>query len=626
MRVSTSDNIQSASEGHISYEEKNGNLYARHTKCSKRINGKLHHTNVYLGKVIDKEKGVFQSRERGIFIFNTKEGFKEVSLSIIPKDSIKINHKDLDFGDIWLIDQKFKQLGLDTILDSLIPGCGDTLKSLVGFRLIENKAYNCADVWYNDSYAQILYPNATLDSSQISIFQNKLGTKEIHIAFFDKYLTHITKDENLKDKISLPVLIDSTKIINNIKSHYTQISKQRGHVDNILRLIYVVDRRTNLPIFFRLVSGNIIDQSTLKTTINSLLAYKIELDMIIIDAGYSALDNLAGLSEVGIPFITRMSRRLTEYKKLVDTYQAELDNPLYLFNSSSNVYYGIKTPVNLAGNTFIAYIVKDVKKRSEEISKIYFKISGNLEKQDKLIEDTKSAGIFVLLSSLDMDISEMMELYKSRDAIEKIFDYVKNQTDLIPLNAHSDNTIRARILISFLSAIVCSSISNDLRSSNYCVPYSLFILSHLSITMYPDSIMILHELTKQQKDLFSILKLPNPFHEEKGCQLNNNLTFEKIINRPYRKPGRPKGSKNKKKQDKHLTLTANSETLSKRKPGRPKSTKNKRKTVLQSNNTIESNVITKKQIGRPKGSKNKEKPRPWRQSTESKLRNKNNAD
>ena len=65
---------------------------------------------------------------------------------------------------------------------------------------------------------------------------------------------------------------------------------------------------------------------------------------------------------------------------------------------------------------------------------------------------------------------------------------------------------------------------------------------------------------------------------------------------PKRKPGRPRGSKNKKT----LEREAHAVDTPKRKPGRPKGSKNKKTLEREA-------LLQKRKPGRPKGSKNKAK-------------------
>ncbi|MDR0723786.1 MAG: hypothetical protein LBF23_01190, partial [Endomicrobium sp.] len=46
--------------GYIHYETKGENVYARHCKSTYIKNGKTYHIEDYLGKVLDKDIGLFQ--------------------------------------------------------------------------------------------------------------------------------------------------------------------------------------------------------------------------------------------------------------------------------------------------------------------------------------------------------------------------------------------------------------------------------------------------------------------------------------------------------------------------------------------------------------------------------------
>ena len=54
---------------HIFYHESNGVLYARLGR-SVRNGDKVSKESINLGRVIDKEKGIYKSRERGVFQYD----------------------------------------------------------------------------------------------------------------------------------------------------------------------------------------------------------------------------------------------------------------------------------------------------------------------------------------------------------------------------------------------------------------------------------------------------------------------------------------------------------------------------------------------------------------------------
>ncbi|MDR0572302.1 MAG: hypothetical protein LBG48_05615 [Rickettsiales bacterium] len=137
--------------------------------------GKVSHIEEYLGKVVNKEIGLFRNRKRGLFTFNLEHGYGEPNPLLIPEVYEIPKNLILNFGDVWLVDQILKKTGLDVVIDNLLPDYADTFKTLVAFRLTDSHAYCHAEDWYRVSYARVQYPSAKVESSQISKFHEFIG-------------------------------------------------------------------------------------------------------------------------------------------------------------------------------------------------------------------------------------------------------------------------------------------------------------------------------------------------------------------------------------------------------------------------------------------------------------------
>jgi hypothetical protein len=151
------------SAGFIRYELRNGNEYASFY-IAKRVGGKKINEVEYLGKVIDKEKGVFFNRKKGTFTFTIDDGYGVAEGTY--REAIQRENLILVFGDVYLLDQVLDISGLKAILTSINSINAATLLSLVAFRLLDAVFANMyANEWYEGSYASILYPNAVLAHS-----------------------------------------------------------------------------------------------------------------------------------------------------------------------------------------------------------------------------------------------------------------------------------------------------------------------------------------------------------------------------------------------------------------------------------------------------------------------------
>jgi hypothetical protein len=596
--------------GFIHIDEKDSGSYAVYCKSTIVKNGKVYHEREYLGKVIDKEKGLFYNRQRGYFTFNLNDGYGEPNALDISAYSIPQNLV-LHFGDVWMADQILKQIGLDKILDNLIPNAANTVKSLVAFRLLDSNGYDGAEEWYRTSYARVLYPGAIVTSSMTSKYIAKLGQEDICRAFFDSYLSLITQDKKISqdgsasEKISFPILIDSTGIPNDIKSYFTAISNHNGVISNEIRLIYVVDKNTKLPIYFRFVPGNIIDNSTFTTTINTLKAYGINIDLVIMDAGYSSSENLSQLLSTNISFITRMTKNRKEYKELIKNYGQDLQCGENAISFGDRTLYGKKIQITLFTKKLYAYVMLDSQQKVDDEKYIFNKYKDDPDRITKIDSKLESMGKFIILSSNDHDIKDILPLYYNRQTIEQVFDISKNFADLIPIRAHHDETINGRLLLSFIATIIYIQASQKLSDYNLCTNKVLFHMHNLKIKIY-ESVSLLEELTKIQKEIFTQLNLDCPYPEEKGNLLQKESFLVNLKSELNRGRGRPKGSKNKKKSGVKSSHNSGSEVKLKGKRGRPKGSKNRIKTAEQSKSLPdEFTGKASKGRGRPKGSKNK---------------------
>ena len=89
----------------------------------------------------------------------------------------------------------------------------------------------------------MLYPKANLESQRISDLLSSIGEESSYRAFFREYSKLLAHREGGED-----ILIDSTGLPNSIHFPLTAVSNHNGQISNEVRLIYVVQQGTNLPL------------------------------------------------------------------------------------------------------------------------------------------------------------------------------------------------------------------------------------------------------------------------------------------------------------------------------------------------------------------------------------------
>ena len=149
---------------------------------------------LYLGTVLDRERGVFQHDQRGVYTFSFPCGDigKPPEDFIAPETPVASNipRGSFDFGDAFLLNAFLHRTGLMDVVDSLLPLAGDrdTLHALVLFYSLSRLANDHADAWFQGSAARLLYPHASLDGRRISELLDKLGQPEVVKAFHEAHL------------------------------------------------------------------------------------------------------------------------------------------------------------------------------------------------------------------------------------------------------------------------------------------------------------------------------------------------------------------------------------------------------------------------------------------------------
>ncbi|MDR2368110.1 MAG: transposase, partial [Deltaproteobacteria bacterium] len=345
--------------GHIRFQKRKNGLYASHVKNTYKRNRKVYHDYDYLGKVIDQENLLFYHTKKGFFNFSLEKGYiprPDLSLKIYSSE-----RESLRYGDIWVFDDIITKSGLLSVFKIVTPGDTDTLLTLVAYKLSNpGQPFDNIAHWYDRSFAQIKYPNAIVSSSDISKYLHKLGQDLNHQDFTVHYLNIMSQYNQFNGLKEFPVLIDSSVLPTKIDIPLTAVSNHNGLINNKVRLIYVFDQKSGLPIFFNAIPRFIIDNSTLKHTINTLQANEIDIKFIIMDAGYSSEQNLIFLNKLHIPYITRMNANKTIFRDIVLNHGSDIDKAQYAVEYNGRFLHCKKIPYVIKDYQYYAYLIKDI--------------------------------------------------------------------------------------------------------------------------------------------------------------------------------------------------------------------------------------------------------------------------
>jgi hypothetical protein len=267
------------------------NEYATYCpKCHGHPNpDKVVEKDIWLGKVLDKDKGVFYTRKEGVRGFNIDDGFFSLTPSdieiynqLVKKNSLKEDKTDLkksfsiEFGDIAVVNHILANTSLAKIFKSVAGDELETLNTLITYRLLYKKPNKYLYNWWNETYTRYIYPNAKVKHQQISNFLTNLGDDRNFKKFF---IEHINFIKSLSHNSF--ILIDSIGLTNDFGFPIIAINNHNSVINNEIRLIFVIEANTGYPIYYRYVTGNIVDESILNMVINELADFNIKIDKSI---------------------------------------------------------------------------------------------------------------------------------------------------------------------------------------------------------------------------------------------------------------------------------------------------------------------------------------------------------
>jgi len=493
----------------IAYDIKSGVEYAK-ICTSIREGKKVKKTYTNLGKVLDRELCIFQNRKLGVFTYSIEKGYGKAPVDFVPdmqmkKGKIKLI---LDFGDSFFIDELLKKSGFSKAIDKIRYGNPDTLKAMLSYYVLCSMANCNAADWFEGNYARILYPKANLTSQRISDFLAAIGDEYTEREFFKAYLDFLfQKESNIKDT---GILIDSTGLPNDIHFPLTAISNHNGTISNEVRLIYVTQQDTGMPIYFRYCPGNVIDTSTLIRTMAELKESGVNTKFAILDAGYYSDENIRHLYENKVSFITRLRENRKFYKSLVSEHLPDIqDKSNFVSYNSRYAYIKCVECELVEGLKGYAYIGLDIYRKSSESHKLFQKAKSKKLSNDDVYERMQNQGIFILVSSRRIAKDKILPTYYTRQQIEQIFDIGKNYAEMLPVRVQNEDTFRGHLLLTFMATILCKMVQAELKETKLN-PQSMFLnLRNHKCKVYEHAI-ITQEAFKKASDCYKLFDIECP--------------------------------------------------------------------------------------------------------------------
>jgi transposase len=227
----------------------------------------------------------------------------------------------------------------------------------------------------------------------------------------------------------------------------------------------------------------------LSTTIEEIKEYNVNIVHAIMDAGYYSEKNIRELYDNHIPFLIRLTPNRVLYKNLVKDHAKDLQSSHYSVLYRDRVVNIKRERISLFGHRGYAYVAIDIQRRNEEQLKYLKSAIADGISPTEMDEQQLTQGMFVLISAKKIEVEDVLPLYYTRQAVEQVFDYAKNDVELLPIRVHGEETLRGHLFLSFMASIAYIAINKKLAETKFSAKAAFHSSRGLKCAIYDNHVI-----------------------------------------------------------------------------------------------------------------------------------------
>lgn len=504
----------------------------------KKINGQE-----YLYKITpyyDKEKK--QIRQKSKYLGKNVNGVpvKVRSTDQIPK-------KVLSHGEFIPLLRIADDLELDKTLLSILPSKDVWPVLTLAMNYVTHpKALTHIQSWYEGTVLSEDHPELPLSSQSLSRMLSHIGESSANLEFSNKFIRRTATSNTLIYDITS--LSSYSQNIGLLEYGYNRDGLDLPQVN----LSLIVDKDQGIPVMYDLYPGSIVDVSTLKNTIKKINSQGISNYTLIMDRGFFSTANIQEMVSSNLSFIIPPASTLKSVKEAISTIHSNIDDPQYLNLYQKEPLFVMPVNIKVGEISLDGYAYYDQKREQQERNTFYKRLYDLVERLKKVnlkpwmnpgeifretakkdarfiewkavdgrfeVSIRKNAvsqavnkmGKFILLYRGDLSWAECLSLYRGKDVVEKGFDILKNDIDLMPMNIRTDSSLRGYLFIAFLALILRMRLMRLMVDAElhkrYSVEGLLTELEKIKTMILPNGQKITTETTKKQREILEALSM-----------------------------------------------------------------------------------------------------------------------
>jgi len=445
-----------------------------------------------------------------------------------------------DYGVYYLLNTIAEKIGLKRILREVFPQLWQRILTCAFYEVSERRPLYLCESWTESTETET---HEILHSQRISELLKDIGTQDHNrLAFFRSW----AKDRAEQEYIAFDITSISSysQLIEAVEYGYNRDGEDLPQIN----LGMLFGQTSLLPVFYTLYQGSIRDVATLSNMIGFAEHLHLRDVRYVMDKGFFSTRNVLEMLEKRLKFHISMPFTMALAKNLVSEFEKEIARAPHSFLVNGDLIYGLKRKITIQNRPLIGYLLFDERKSFEAKEKFlkrlievetriheghdmedhelmrrfkkFLRMTKSGKKvvikrdEQKITEALRNKGYLIIISNCTTEPREAVQLYRAKDAVERAFDNIKNELDMKRLRVHSDDAMRGRLFVAFLSLILYSWIDKRMRDKNLYASYTqeqlLRELKRIKVVELSEERTLLTELSKKQKEILKALGIPLP--------------------------------------------------------------------------------------------------------------------
>ncbi len=467
---------------------------------------------------------------------------------IIPPRHSPLPRCARDYGNLYALEQLAVRSGVVEVLHKVFPEDASTLVALAVFEICDGAPLYLFPQWVESTAVDGI---KALAPSEITPFTQRLGRMEHEReAFFQQWIAHCRPVPT--SVFDITSLSSYSTLIPEVEWGYNRDHDPLPQVN--LGVVY--HEEAHLPLYYQMYPGSIRDVSTLSNMLYYLDALGLSPNLFVMDRGFYSTANVAALTEHEFQFLIPLPKGVSLFTGLLAHHYSTVTDLTNSFLFQNELLCHVSTSIPLNMTPLYAHVFFNPASHYEQTQRFltqlwraeaalsqhtfqdpqkakramaaqlrgaasFFRFTQTGEHVDisrdalAVTQRLAAMGATIFLTNQpDLGRSQVLQLYRQKDAIEKTFDIFKHECDGQRMRGHSTEAILGRLFLKFLSLIIYSTLTNTLRDDrtlpHYSVRELLYELKKLRRVELINGKHVLTEISKRQKEIFKALDLDIP--------------------------------------------------------------------------------------------------------------------